>query len=102
MDLVAGSEKSDFIPQAGDIFVWSRAPGDGHTGVVHNVDGDKITILEAIGKNGSSDEPYHINEGGYEGMHCSRTSYYRKDKKALAKHGGWKGYFRPENYTKQL
>ncbi|ADV48985.1 CHAP domain containing protein [Cellulophaga algicola DSM 14237] len=102
IDFLTGSDSEDYTPQAGDIFVWSRAPGDGHTGVVHSVDGDKITILEAIGKNGSSDEPYHINEGGYEGMHCSRTSYYRKDKKALAKHGGWKGYFRPKNYTKQL
>ena len=89
-------------PQAGDIFVWSRSSGDGHTGIVHSVDGDKVTILEAIGKNGSSDELHHKSENGYEGVHCTRTSIYKKDGKALAKHKGWKGYFRPKNYTKQL
>ncbi|WP_062059873.1 hypothetical protein [Aquimarina longa] len=45
---------------------------------------------------------YNINNGGYEGKNCTRTSIYQKDGKALAGHTGWKGYFRPKNYTKQL
>ncbi|WP_159246041.1 CHAP domain-containing protein [Tenacibaculum maritimum] len=94
---VSGSEKSDFVPQAGDIFVWSKSTGAGHTGIVHSVDGDKITILEAIGRGGSSDEKHNIDNGGYEGKNCTRTKGG-----ALAGHSGWKGYFRPKNYTKKL
>jgi predicted chitinase len=97
-------------PQAGDIFVWGyqktkkngKKVWSGHTGIVHSVDGDNITILEAIGRGGSSDETHNINNGGYEGKNCTRTSIYQKDGKALAGHTGWKGYFRPKNYTKQL
>ncbi|WP_188112304.1 CHAP domain-containing protein [Aquimarina sp. RZ0] len=93
-------------PQAGDIFVWgyinSNDNWSGHTGVVHSVDGDNITILEAIGSGGSSDESHNRNNGGYEGKNCTRTSVYQKNGKALANHTGWKGYFRPKNYTRQL
>ncbi|WP_062055733.1 CHAP domain-containing protein [Aquimarina longa] len=98
---VTGSESSDFVPQAGDIFVW-RKIGGGHTGIVHSVDGDNITILEAIGKGGSSDEEHNIDNGGYEGKNCTRTSVYQRIGGALAGHAGWKGYYRPKNYTKQL
>ncbi|QXP58105.1 CHAP domain-containing protein [Cellulophaga sp. HaHa_2_95] len=103
MDLVAGSEKSDFIPQAGDIFVWRTRKG-GHTGIVHSIDGDKVRILEAIGSYGavSESEKYNRNNDGYEGVHCTRTSYYNRTGGALVGHDGWKGYFRPKNYTKQL
>jgi len=101
IDHVSGSEKSDFIPQAGDIFVW-RKTGGGHTGIVHSVDGDKVIILEAIGHGGSSDESFNNNNGGYEGKNCTRTSVYKKTGGALANHAGWKGYFRPKNYTKKL
>ncbi|WP_289045323.1 CHAP domain-containing protein [uncultured Olleya sp.] len=89
-------------PQAGDIFVWSRSNNDGHTGIVHSVDGNNITILEAIGKGGSADENHNRNNGGYEGYNCTRTSVYQKTGGALLSHGGWKGYYRPKNYTKQL
>lgn len=97
-------------PQAGDIFVWGyykknskgKKVWGGHTGVVHSVDGDNITILEAIGMGGSSDENHNNNNGGYEGYNCTRTSVYQKNGGALASHTGWKGYFRPKNYTKQL
>ncbi len=101
---VSGSEKSEFIPQAGDIFVWSRGEGDGHTGIVHSYDSNKdaVTILEEIGRNGSSDENFNENNGGYIGHNCSRTSVYQRTGGALAGHKGWKGYFRPLNYTKKL
>ncbi|WP_438711321.1 CHAP domain-containing protein [Aquimarina muelleri] len=89
-------------PQAGDIFVWSRSDTDGHTGIVHSVDGDKITILEAIGHGGSSNEAFSNDNGGYEGKNCTRTSVYERTGGALASHAGWKGYFRPKNYTKKL
>ncbi len=98
---VANSEKADFIPQAGDVFVWRNRKG-GHTGIVHSVDGDKITILEAIGSGGSSDEEFNNNNGGYEGKNSTRTSVYQRTGGALAGHSGWKGYFRPKNYTKKL
>ena len=101
IDHITGSEALDFIPQAGDIFVWRKLSG-GHTGIVHSVDGDKITILESIGHNGSSDEDFNNNNGGYEGQNSTRTSVYSRTGGALASHSGWKGYFRPKNYTKQL
>ncbi|WP_407269026.1 CHAP domain-containing protein [Tenacibaculum maritimum] len=102
IEFITGSDKADFIPQVGDIFVWSRSDTDGHTGIVHSIDGDKITILEAIGRGGSSDEQHNIDNGGYEGKNCTRTSVYQRKGGALAGHSGWKGYFRPKNYTKQL
>ncbi|WP_155854952.1 hypothetical protein [Cellulophaga baltica] len=52
--------------------------------------------------NGSSDENYNNENEGYEGYNCTRTSVYQKNGGALASHAGWKGYFRPKNYTKQL
>ncbi len=97
---IYGSEKEDFIPQAGDIFVWSRSSSDGHTGIVHSVDGNKITILEAIGQGGSADKTFNANNGGYEGKNSTRTSVYKRNGGALSGHGGWKGYFRPLNYSK--
>ncbi|KAA1244032.1 CHAP domain-containing protein [Aquimarina sp. RZ0] len=102
IEFITGSDKTDFIPQAGDIFVWSRSDTDGHTGIVHSVDGDNITILEAIGMGGSSDENHNRNNEGYEGYNCTRTSVYQRTGRALASHGGWIGYYRPKNYTKQL
>ncbi|WP_158978832.1 CHAP domain-containing protein [Cellulophaga sp. L1A9] len=101
IDHIDNSEKSDFMPQRGDIFVW-RKIGSGHTGIVHSIDGDNITILESIGMNGSSDENYNNENEGYEGYNCTRTSVYQKNGGALASHAGWKGYFRPKNYAKQL
>ncbi len=97
-------------PQAGDIFVWgyykTKSNGKktwaGHTGIVHSVNGDDITILEAIGSGGSSNEKHNRDNGGYEGKNCTRTSIYQKTGGALATHTGWKGYYRPKNYTKQL
>ncbi len=101
LDYLKGSKGNDFTPQAGDIFVW-RKIGGGHTGIVHSVDGDNVTILEAIGHRGSSDEDHNIDNGGYEGVNCTRTSVYQRTGDALAGHAGWKGYFRPKNYTKKL
>ena len=84
---VTNSDKQDFIPQAGDFFLW-RTGGGGHVGIVHSVDGDNITILEAIGKGGSSDESHNKNNGGYEGYNCTRTSVYQRTGGALAGHAG--------------
>ncbi|OOV20554.1 hypothetical protein [Flavobacterium sp. LM4] len=61
-----------------------------------------VTILEAIGNVGSADETANKNNGGYSGTGCSRTAVYKRLGKALSKHAGWKGYFRPKNYTKKL
>ena len=102
IDFIEGSDKKDFIPQAGDIFVWSRSDNDGHTGLVHNVDGDKVTILEAIGRGGSSDETFHKSNNGYEGKNSTRTSIYQIKGAALSGHAGWIGYYRPKNYSKKL
>jgi len=107
IDFVLGSEKSDFKPQKGDIFVWRhKYPEEtrGHTGIVYEYDekNDIVTILEAIGKGGSADERTHKNNGGYTGKGCTRTSFYKRNGKALASHPGWIGYFRPKNYLKKL
>ncbi|OXB14610.1 CHAP domain-containing protein [Flavobacterium reichenbachii] len=88
----------DFKPQAGDIFVWSRTPGDGHTGVVYKYDStnDLVTILEAIGSSGSADEKTNRNNGGYTLPTCTRTSVYKTKGEALFGHTGFIGYFRPQ------
>jgi len=94
ISFVEGSDSSDFTPQKGDIFVW-RNNGEGHTGIVYGVDGEKVTILEAIGKSGSAAEAYNKNNGGSTTTNTSRTAVYDKSGKALAGHAGWVGYFRP-------
>lgn len=104
IDFVSGSDSEDFKPNRGDIFVWRRSDGIGHTGIVYKYDEktDLVTILEAIGDVGSADETTNVNNGGYSGKGNSRTAVYKRSGKALAKHNGWKGYFRPKNYTKKL
>ncbi len=97
----AGDDES-FIPQRGDIFVWRKDDGNGHTGVVYKADATEVTILEAIGSSGSADETYNKKNGGYDGSGVSRTAVYQRNGGALAGHSGWKGYFRPINYTKKL
>lgn len=105
IDLVSGSEKSDFKPQRGDIFVWRKgSAGPGHTGIVYHYDAAKdiVTILEAIGSVGAVSESDQVKNGGYSGKGCSRTAKYSRLKGALYGHKGWAGYFRPKNYTKKL
>lgn len=94
IEFVKGSNSPDFTPQRGDIFVW-RTNGGGHTGVVYDVDGDKVTILEAIGGSGSADERFNRDNEGTVGKGISRTAVYRKSGGALSGHAGWVGYFRP-------
>lgn len=104
LDFVSGSLDLNFKPKKGDIFVWRKSDGVGHTGIVYKYDeaSDLITILEAIGSIGSADETTNVNNGGYTGKGMSRTAIYKRAGGALAKHSGWKGYFRPKNYTKKL
>jgi hypothetical protein len=104
IDFVSGSASKDFKPKRGDIFVWRRSDGVGHTGIVYDIDEktDLVTILEAIGNVGSADETTNNNNGGYSGKGSSRTAVYKRTGKALSNHAGWKGYFRPKNYTKKL
>jgi hypothetical protein len=104
IDFVSGSVSKDFKPKRGDIFVWRRSDGVGHTGIVYDIDEktDLVTILEAIGNVGSADETTNNNNGGYSGKGSSRTAVYKRTGKALSNHAGWKGYFRPKNYTKKL
>ncbi|MGQ7946608.1 hypothetical protein [Flavobacterium sp. WC2509] len=104
IDFVSGSASKDFKPKRGDVFVWRRLDGVGHTGIVYDFDEktDLVTILEAIGYIGSADETTNNNNGGYSGKGSSRTAVYKRTGKALLNHAGWKGYFRPKNYTKKL
>lgn len=103
IDFVIGSDGKDFSPQRGDIFVWRRSDA-GHTGIVYSYDSanDVVVILEAIGNVGAVSEKDQVKNGGYAGTGCSRTAKYKRLKGALWGHGGWKGYFRPKNYTKKL
>ena len=109
IDFIVGSDKKDFKPQRGDVFVWRRnkkdhGKTDGHTGIVYNYDEttDIVTILEAIGDVGAVSETDQVKNGGYSGTGCSRTAKYKRLKGALYGHEGWKGFFRPKNYTKKL
>lgn len=102
IDFIPGSDKAGFKPQRGDIFVWRK--GAGHTGIVYNYNAgtDLVTILEAIGNVGSADEATNRNSGGTAKKGCSRTAVYKRAGKALFAHGGWIGYYRPKNFTKNL
>lgn len=107
IDLVDGSQKKEFKPQKGDIFVWgySKSSGwSGHTGIVYEYDEaqDVVTILEAIGSGGAVGESKQVANGGYSGKGCTRTAKYGRLDGALHGHTGWVGYFRPKNYTKKL
>jgi len=95
---------SNIIPQRGDIFVWRKSDGKGHTGIVYKYDEGKdlVTIIESIGSAGSADETTNKNNGGETVTDCTRTSVYKRTGGALSAHIGWKGYFRPKNYTKTL
>ncbi|MCF6350175.1 MAG: LysM peptidoglycan-binding domain-containing protein [Flavobacteriaceae bacterium] len=101
IEFVDGSDKKNFKPERGDVFVWRD--GDGHTGIVHDYDAlnDIVTILEAIGSKAVGETKQRKN-GGYSGTKCSRTAKYGRLDGALYGHRGWKGYFRPINYTKTL
>ena len=102
IDFVPGSDSPGFKPRRGDIFVWRK--GDGHTGIVYNYNAsnDLVTILEAIGSVGSADEATNRNNGGTAQKGCSRTAVYKRAGKALNAHGGWIGYYRPKNFTRNL
>jgi len=104
IDFVSGSDKKDFIPQKGDIFVWRRSDGVGHTGIVYDYDAEKdlVTIIEAIGSIGSADETTNKNKGGDSKTGCTRTAIYKRTGGALSAHKGWIGYYRPKNYSKSL
>ena len=96
ISFISGSDKSDFKPQKGDIFVWRN--GNGHTGIVYKYEEKKdlVTILEAIGNIGAREESQQIANGGSSKKGCTRTAVYKRTSQALCNHPGWKGYFRPK------
>lgn len=102
IDFIAGSNLKDFIPQRGDIFIWRRSDA-GHCGIVykHDAENDLVTILEALDKVGSADKDTNKNNGSDPSKGCTRVAVYLRIGKALFSHAGWKGYFRPKNYTKK-
>jgi len=61
-----------------------------------------VTILEAIGNVGSADEATNRNNGGDSQKGCSRSAVYKRTGKAFVAHGGWVGYYRPKNVTRDL
>ncbi len=100
MQHVEGSKELDFKDiQPGDVFLWSRGEGDGHTGVVisYNKETDKVLIIEAIGSSGarSPEESNCVSDGYCNCKGCVRKSLYSRTGNALQSHDGWKGYFRP-------
>ncbi len=52
-----------FIPQKRDFFLL-RKSNYGRVGIVHSIDGDKITILEAIGRGVASDKSFNSEHTG--------------------------------------
>jgi len=95
LEYLQGSDNINFKDiQPGDIFLWKTESG-GQTGVVENYNStnDLITVIEAIGESGACEEFFSKNHSGYcKG--CIRISIYTRTGKSLAKHDGWKGYFR--------
>lgn len=104
IEFVEGSDKVDFIPEIGDIFVWrdsnKKPRPDGHTGIVYDYDSKNkvVTILEAIASGGAVGEKKQVKNGGYHKAGCSRTAKYGILDGALHGHRGWIGYYRPINY----
>jgi len=101
IEYIQGSDKADFIPESGDIFVWRdknhKPRPDGHTGIVYKYDSisDLVIVLEAIGKDGARGESQQVANGGEAIKGCTRTAIYLKTSDALCLHPGWVGYFRP-------
>jgi len=97
LEYLKGSKDKKFKDiQPGDVFLW-RTESGGHTGVVvsYNSTTDLVTIIEAIGESGASEESLSKNLTGYcKG--CIRISVYTRTGKSLAGHIGWEGYFRPK------
>lgn len=104
IEFIEGSDKPDFIPEPGDVFVWrdfnKKPRPDGHTGIVYDFDSKNqvVTILEAIASGGAVGEKKQIHNGGYNKSGCSRTAKYGLLDGALHGHRGWIGYFRPIKY----
>lgn len=106
----------NFEPQRGDVFVWRRDKGDGHTGIVYAYDQKTkiVTILEAVTSSADmrtyvatkypylSDKEKVKKEKDESEKNKTRISYYQLKGSALEKHEGWKGYFRPKQYTRKL
>jgi len=97
MEFIEGSDEEEFKDiRPGDIFLWKRDDGTGHTGVVvsFNTTTDQVTVMEAISSSGSCEEGLSKAIEDYcKG--CVRTSIYTRTGKSLINHKGWKGYFRP-------
>ena len=98
IEFIEGSEKENFRSiQTGDIFLWRRNDGTGHTGVVvsYSSTNDLVTVMEAISSSGACEENLSKSLANYcKG--CVRTSVYTRTGKSLFNHIGWKGYFRPK------
>lgn len=70
----------------------------------------RVTILEAIGKSGSGDDKYSLQQLGIKEpkesdisayANKARVSYYKLKGGALQGHTGWIGYYRPKGYEGQ-
>ncbi len=95
LEYLKGSDDENFKDiQPGDVFLW-RTTSVGHVGVVvtYNSTTDLVTVMEAIGESGASEESLSKNLNGYC-KDCLRISLYTRTGKSLANHIGWKGYFR--------
>jgi hypothetical protein len=95
LQFISKSDNLNFIPQIGDVFVWSRSEDDGHTGVVvgYDSENDYVLIMEAIGckEPCSNDTDLNPDRG------CCKVvkSTYKRTGKSLQAHSGWIGYYRP-------
>ncbi len=98
LEYLDGSKDKKFKNiQPGDVFLWWTEEKGGHTGVIVSYDSttDLVTVIEAIGENGSREESLSKNLTGYC-KDCIRISVYTRTGASLADHDGWEGYFRPK------
>ena len=94
---IEGSNEKEFKDiKAGDIFVWRRKDGSGHTGVVVSYDAEKdvVEVMEALGFSGSRDNSRNKDVC----IGCVRKAKYKRDGAALAGMVNltWFGYYRPK------
>lgn len=92
---VLGSNFKGFTDiREGDIFVWKKDNGDGHTGIVKSFDAAtrRVVIVEAIGTHWPCSSDLALNSG----RECGKVvqSTYNADGNSLAGHAGWIGYYR--------
>ena len=99
-------ESLDYKPKIGDIFLWKKESGMGHTGVVieYNESTDSVTTIESISEN---EYPSRISKGensGHEGYNFKGVIKWKWNKRTgrhlLSHKSGICRFYTPKSKTK--